>query len=185
MYAQEFAHLQFCLFRTCLPTKDLPRAFGALMEASISSGGFGDAAGQAPRNPRLPNPRFPPCLRRAWQGADSHFGLEAASPRARLQLHAEIPAMTVQKRGFKHDELIPTHSSLTIKEERGGPSGPGSLARAAKASRALCRLAVDARQENRGRAPAPAAAMEKSNHPTDLWYCFCRRLLHTEANRAG
>lgn len=70
-------------------------------------------------------------------------------------------------------------SSLTIKEESEASSRSGSLT---QADGALCR---DAQQENHGRTTPSAAAVEKSNHPTDLLGdCFCRRLLQTGANRA-
>ena len=61
---------------------------------------------------------------------------------------------------------------LTIKEESKVSSSSGSAAQAAQASGALCRYTADVPQENHGRTTPSAAAMEKSNHPTDLLWCL-------------
>lgn len=57
---------------------------------------------------------------------------------------------------------------LTIKEESKVSSRSGFPVQAAQANGTLCRYTVDAQQENHGRTTPSAAAMEKSNHPTDL-----------------
>lgn len=177
LFFHQFAHSGIC------PPAALPPAFGAFARAFVSFGVSFHRVHLGTPWAKPPDTRasqihgsFPLHPGRARQGAGSP--LETASPAAAA--HRD-PRHHRAGGGFKRGELIPTHGSLPIKEERGGPSGPGSLARAAGASRALCRLAVDARQAN----PGGAAAMEKSHHPTARWGCSRLRLLQAEANRAG
>lgn len=71
--------------------------------------------------------------------------------------------MTVSKERIKGDDLIPTHGPADNQGRK------QSIIKVWLPGAGCAGLsAVDAQQENHGRTTPSAAAMEKSNHPTDL-----------------
>lgn len=169
LHTQEFAHLQLCHL---LSGRSRGRSFHLGFHLI---GCIWGRPGPIPQTPVPPKSTAP-----SLRSRDVHGKGPAAPwrPRARLQLQAGIPATTVQEEDLSAVSSFP--HTVPCLEKKKEEAHRGSLARAAGASRALCRLAVDARQAN----PGGAAAMEKSHHPTARWGCFRRRLLQTEANRA-